>query len=125
MSRIYPRSFFLAAPALLAALPFLDGCSRASLPPVKSIRSPAGGSPVLTASERAARDAEAAPAVSFASFEQPISTPRPPLLKPAAQWSEEEAAADALGRIGAPAVPHLVQMLQSPDIDRKSTRLNF
>lgn len=48
------------------------------------------------------------------SFETPI-VDEPKGLKPLAEWTEQEAAADALGRIGAAAVPELVQALSSPD----------
>jgi hypothetical protein len=34
-------------------------------------------------------------------------------LKPLEQWSEQEAAADALGRIGKPAIPQLIESLKS------------
>ena len=102
---------------LFAAALIVSGCSRAAQPPVKTIRSPAGGNPVLTASERAERDIPREPAVSLASFEQPLAAPRPPSLKPIGQWTEEETAADALSRIGAPAVPLLIQTLQRPDAE--------
>ena len=36
-------------------------------------------------------------------------------LKPLEQWTEQEAAADALGRIGPPAIPQLVESLRSSD----------
>jgi hypothetical protein len=41
--------------------------------------------------------------------------PLPPRPKPIEQWDEEETAADALARIGSPAVPSLVQAMQNPD----------
>jgi len=36
-------------------------------------------------------------------------------LKPLEQWTEQEAAAEALGRIGPPAIPQLIELLKSPD----------
>ena len=38
-------------------------------------------------------------------------------LKPLEQWTQQEAAADALGRIGPPAIPQLIDLLKSPDAD--------
>lgn len=44
-------------------------------------------------------------------------------IKPIEQWTETETAADALGRIGAPAIPALVQTLQNadPEVRLKAT----
>jgi len=38
-------------------------------------------------------------------------------LKPLEQWTEQEAAADALGRIGPSAIPQLIELLKSPEPD--------
>jgi hypothetical protein len=38
-------------------------------------------------------------------------------LKPLEQWTEQEAAAEALGRIGPPAIPQLIELLKSPNPD--------
>lgn len=38
-------------------------------------------------------------------------------LKPLEQWTEQEAAADALGRIGPPAIPQLIELLKSANPD--------
>src|SRR5687768_2793870 len=91
----------------------LAGCSDSPLNPKKEIAVPEGGPPVLTSEEQAAQ--KAAPltmrrlppsnVVAQASFEQPLEEPR--ILKPLERWTEQEAAADALGRIGAAAVPAL------------------
>lgn len=98
------------------------GCSRIVPAPKKEILVPDGGPPVLTTAERAARKADRAGAarapygeggVAQASFEQPVEEPW--LLKPLDQWTDQEVAADALGRIGAAAVPELVKVLSSPD----------
>lgn len=47
----------------------------------------------------------------------PVETMRPqiPVLRPYNQWTEQEVAADAIARIGAPAVPDLLRSLRSPD----------
>lgn len=57
-------------------------------------------------------------AVQRASFEQPVPLMTPStarLLRPFPEWSEQEAAAEALGRIGAAAVPQLIAALHSDD----------
>jgi HEAT repeat protein len=95
----------------------IAGCSQDLPRPTKEIQVPAGGDPVLTTSERAALEAHTYPtsAIARASFEepQPIAEPKP--LKPLEMWTEQEAAADALGRIGAAAVPELVVALENSD----------
>ena len=96
----------------------LAGCTQEAAGPTKEIQVPAGGEPVLTTTERAKLEAHTYPtsAVAPASFEeepQPILEPR--TLKPLENWTEQEAAADALGRIGAAAVPSLVDALANPD----------
>jgi hypothetical protein len=95
----------------------LTGCSQQSPGPKKEVKVPAGGEPVLTTSERAAIEAHTYPtsAVARASFEEPQPIVEPRALKPLEQWTEQEAAADALGRIGAAAVPSLVEALANPD----------
>jgi HEAT repeat protein len=50
--------------------------------------------------------------VAQASFNQPLDEPQ--ILKPLERWTEQEAAADALGRIGAAAVPALIEALDNP-----------
>lgn len=40
-------------------------------------------------------------------------------LKPLEKWTEQEAAADALGRIGQPAVPQLIAALRSSDPEHR------
>ncbi len=40
-------------------------------------------------------------------------------LKPLEKWTEQEAAADALGRIGPPAVPQLIAALRSQDPEHR------
>src|SRR5262245_13179691 len=93
------------------------GCSRLTGTPTRSIEVPEGGPPVLTTAERLARETDAgrppAQFVSQAAYMRPIGQPGP--LKPFEQWTEQDAATDALGRIGAAAVPALVDALRSGD----------
>jgi HEAT repeat protein len=106
---------------LAAALAATAGCGDMPIRPSKTIKVPAGERPVLTSVQRPRSEpsppAEAAPPlanpVTTAIFEQPIAEPEP--IKPLAAWTEQEAAAEALGRIGAAAVPAVVQTLHSPD----------
>ena len=49
--------------------------------------------------------------------------PRPPIL-PIEQWDLEKTAIDSLGRIGAAAVPALVQSLQHPDAEKRAQAAN-
>src|SRR5262245_8653920 len=92
------------------------GCSRLTGTPTRSIEVPEGGPPVLTTAERLARETDAgrppAQFVSQAAYMRPIGQPGP--LKPFEQWTEQDAATDALGRIGPAAVPALVETLRSP-----------
>ncbi len=88
--------------------------------PKKEIQVPTGGPPVLTSDERAEQKSNVpavrtmpADGIAHVSFEQPLEEPQ--RLKPLNEWSEQEAAADALGRIGAAAVPALVKVLDDPD----------
>ena len=73
---------------------------------------------MLTAVERANAAAQPeAGGVTRASFEQPIDgqVVETAQIKPFDEWSEQEAAADALGRIGPAAVPSLIETLRDPD----------
>jgi hypothetical protein len=100
-----------------AGLGLVAGCGRGSAGPTKEIQVPSGGAPVLTVAERAEKEAQDVKKprgpIALATFDQPIEEPQP--LKPFDEWTEQEAAADALGRIGPAAVPPLVQSLASPD----------
>lgn len=94
----------------------LAGCGKTPIVPAKTVTVPAGEKPVLTSLERRDRPALLPmpdSAIAPASFEMPVAEPVP--IKPLAAWTEQEAAAEALGRIGAAAVPELVQTLQSPN----------
>jgi HEAT repeat protein len=94
------------------------GCSDTPATPKKVIAtSPNGPAQVLSAADTnktwPTSIVSATSAVVPASFHQPIVEPLP--VKPFTAWSEQEAAADALGRIGPAAVPSLTQALQNPD----------
>jgi len=104
-----------AAGRALSTLLLIAGCSRTE-PPVTTVEVPGGGKPVLTTTERRAggRDADRGE-VAPASFEEPHPLPLPVAIKPLAEWTTEEISMDALGRIGAPAVPALVEVLRSGD----------
>jgi hypothetical protein len=111
-----PRLLFIAWFVLTGCL---AGCNSSQPVPKKEIQISGAGPPVLTSAERTAKEM-AGPkrqptTIAPASFEQPVVEPEP--LKPFEQWTEPETAAVALGRIGAAAVPDLVQALQNPDAD--------
>jgi hypothetical protein len=115
---------------LLPAIPaLLIGCGETVSRPPKMVKSPAGGEVVLTSAERtdlAAGDHRQPQMVAPALFQQPVEAPTPePELKPFGQWTEQEAAADALGRIGPAGVPALAQALQSrdPEVRLKATEV--
>lgn len=87
-----------------------------SAEPTRLLEVSGGGRPVFTAAELSQQQSAKAPAgsaVAPAAFEQPLEEPRP--LKVFGQWTEQEAAALALGRIGESAIPDLVEALSSPD----------
>ena len=75
----------------------LAGCGPLTSTPKKAIAVPSGGKVVLTAAERAGQELQPGTpsSVALAAFETPIEEPQ--LLKPLEQWTEQEAAADALG----------------------------
>jgi len=107
------RRLYAAAALALTAL---AGCGKTPVVPAKSIAVDTGEQPVLTSLERPSNSSSPrrnAEGVARASFAQPIIEPAS--IKPLAAWTEQEAAAEALGRIGAAAVPALVESLQSPD----------
>jgi len=82
---------------------------------------------VLTTAERQHPPAivKAAPSlVTRASYEQSINQPRSP--KPLDQWSEQDAAANALGRIGAAGRPRARRspsVVRMPDMRLKATEV--
>jgi len=97
------------------------GCMVSAGGPVKIIATSPDGRPREFATNEAATAAMvAAPspagptwAVSQAAYAEAVGTLPP--IKPFPEWSEQEAAADALGRIGSAAVPTLIDALHSPD----------
>jgi hypothetical protein len=111
------------------------GCGRLPPTPGKQLQVPGGGQPVLTTEERAARASSSqalspppnsAPPgfVAQTSYIAPLAEPRPlptgetpPAVKPFEQWTEQDAAEDALGRIGVAAVPTLVTALSHHDAE--------
>jgi hypothetical protein len=105
--------------ALLAPLLIALGCTQVAPPkPTKQISvtdtgarpgnpaTPPAGAPTQSASEPPGL-------VARTSFMQPIN--EGPALKPFDEWTEQDVAVDALGRIGAAAVPPLVNALHSGD----------
>lgn len=99
----------------------LGGCGWFSSGPSRQVRLPepaAAPAAVRVAVSEAEPTTEVSSAVQRASFEQPVPMVLPNgarLLRPFPQWSEQEAAAEALGRIGAAAVPELIVALRSED----------
>lgn len=110
---------------LIAVLATILGtsCSRLSSKPTKQIRITDGGPPVFTSLELQQQSSEAAESqppglISRASYARPLPvghTSAVQSVKPFAEWTEQDAARDALGRIGAAAVPSLVGALRDPD----------
>src|SRR5688572_6092690 len=82
------------------------GCGYDPYPTPKPVRSPIGDSPYVV--QRANYDATLLNGqVAHVGVAVPVRGDRTaPIIKPFEQWTEKEAAADALGRIGAPAIPY-------------------
>jgi hypothetical protein len=100
------------------------GCSRMTSQPTKQIQIRDGGPPVLTSLELPPPSPEVPDGsqrpglISQASYARPLSNGQMAngqSVKPFGQWTEQDAAKDALGRIGAAAVPALVNALHDPD----------
>jgi hypothetical protein len=107
----------LALFAYLLGFAVLLGCTRKSSTAHKEIQVPDGGPPVLTTSERAARQMQKPREPSLiaqAAYQQAIES-TPQAIKPFEKWTDQDAAENALGRIGAPAVPPLIDALSSVD----------
>ncbi len=100
------------------------GCGYDPYPTPKPVQTPGIDSPFVV--QRANYEAElnkgqvalltTTPAAPARVERQPIVAP---IIKPYEQWTEQEAAADALGRIGPQAIPYLQQALRSPDSQMK------
>jgi hypothetical protein len=99
----------------------IAGCGYNPYPTPKPVRTPGIDSPFVV--QRANHEAELSKGqVALLTAPMPMSRVERPLsapIKPFEQWSEQEAAADALGRIGAQAIPYLQQALRSPDPEMK------
>jgi hypothetical protein len=104
---------------LIGLVGALVGCGYDPYPTPKPVRSPIGDSPYVV--QRANYDATLLNGqVAHVGVAVPARVDRTaPIIKPFEQWTEKEAAADALGRIGAPAIPYLQQALKSPDPETK------
>lgn len=99
-----------------------SGCGWVASGPARQVQLPASSASGASVdqSDSTPPIGHARDGVQRASFEQPTllgtaSSARP--LRPFPEWTEQEAAAEALGRIGAAAVPQLVEALRSPDAD--------
>ena len=109
-------------PLLSGSLLAIAGCGYDPYPTPKPVRSPIGEAPLVV--QRANYDAALLNngQVAHASGVMPskrVERPVAAVIKPYEEWTEKEAAADALGRIGAPAIPYLQQALRSPDPETK------
>ena len=101
-------SLHRAVLALATCGALLTGCGTRLTGPIKEIQSPEPAV-VFTSIPRSG--------VAQASYAEPIPSTEAARVKPLQDWTEQDAAADALGRIGKPAVPALVQALRSTDAD--------
>ena len=99
---------------VLAAGLLLAGCAEELTGPTRQIISPSPeAGPLYTAA--------ASGGVAQATYVEPLKRDEPAGLKPFSQWTEQDTAADALGRIGPSAVPALVQGLKSSDPEVRLT----
>ncbi len=105
-------------PLLLAVLAVLAGCDFASQP-TKQVETP-GGPPGVPGPEYVSAEAlpQSAQPPARPIFDYNVA-PAEYSLKPLEKWTEQEAAADALGRIGPPAVPQLIAALRSQDPEHR------
>ena len=115
-------NFMLLSGLLLSSSALaLAGCGYDPYPTPKPVRSPIGDSPFVV--QRANYDAPLNNGqVAHVGASMPVARVAQPsvaIIKPYEQWTEKEAAADALGRIGTPAIPYLQQALKSPDPEMK------
>ena len=105
--------------SVLVAVSFAGCSSRGAAPRKVIATSPDGPAKVLPLSAAATPMTWPTSTVAPAAYEEPVALSQPgvlvPLVKPLAQWTEQDVAADALGRIGAAAVPALIEALRSSD----------
>ena len=94
---------------LMALLP-AAGCGSELTGPTRQIESP-------DPRPRAIYTAATSSQVAQAAYLEPVPATAPAPIKPFSQWTEQDAAADALGRIGPSAVPALIEGLRSADSD--------
>lgn len=92
----------------------LSGCLYDPYPTPKPVRTPGIDSQYFV--QHATYETDK-PVVVTDSGSPVVKVARPVMaeIRPFEQWTEQEAAADALGRIGASAIPYLQQALRSPD----------
>ncbi len=107
--------------SLLVTVFMLAGCG-GSPTPTKSIEVPTAPAPqfISASGQEASGQATSGQATSGQAprpiFDYNVS-PAQYSLKPLENWTEQEAAAEALGRIGPAALPQLVALLQSPEAE--------
>jgi len=113
------RQIIVTVLAVVGLATITAGCNRLVSKPKKQVQVPDSGPPVLVSSELppqspATPQAPISPAlISQASYMRPLAGSQS--VKPFNQWTEQDAAEDALGRIGAAAVPALVTALRDPE----------
>lgn len=101
---------------LLALTILLAGCE--SLPPPKPVRvapMPDNRPPPVDPAAQPGPGYVSTPTSPVTMANKIPATDDAEALKPFDQWTEQHAAADALGRIGPPAVPDLIQALRNRD----------
>jgi hypothetical protein len=98
----------------------LSGCY-SSNPTPKPVVTPGIDPPIVVQRAMYETDSRGSPVsvVAPTAAVMPAERQLAPILKPYDQWTEQEAAADALGRIGAPAIPYLQQALRTGDSQAK------
>lgn len=103
-----PNTAALPAGALSLLCLVLAGCHKLTGEPTKQIETPVP--PTFFVSTPGGM-------VARAGYDEPAANSEPFVIKPIDAWSEQETAADALGRIGSAAVPALTEALRSNDPD--------
>lgn len=111
--RKMPLRFVLLAGSVLACM----GCGYDPYPKPKPVVTPGIGPSMVAqrAMYETSINGEPLGVVTPSTALMPVERATSPILKPYEKWTEQEAAADALGRIGSPAIPYLQQALRSGD----------